>query len=1151
VIQNAGFKPLTIENAQSQSEGGLKCTSCLKINRSIANYCRFCGCAIERPALQTSEQMLSQSLPVSDNYGDFIGLESIKTKMQNFIDRLKIENEQKKQGLVLVKNTSVIVFRGETGTGKSTVAESFISKLQKSECLESKRVERVTAKAFKRSYADEFAVSQYLAESKSGVLLVDEVQEDDNYLHELLLGFTKKTSDTICILLGTKEPLDEFFKKNPEDVQRVTDFYEFPKISDENLKKILQRKISEIGFVIDEEINDSFDECIQESKNDVKCVYKNGWLVEKEILKKIRSNQAARLQKNLANLKKEDYKRILLEDLPINSKPVTSEEVLARLDELIGMDNVKKAVKELAQTIAVNKQREKQGLLAGKLPAIHIVFTGNPGTGKTTVARLLGQLFHAMKLLPSSKVIETDRSKLVGQYVGSTAPLVNEMCDKAMGGILFIDEAYTLAGDGINTDSFGKEAIDTLLKRMEDDRGKFVVIAAGYEKEMQNFISANPGLKSRFTHFLHLEDYNTDELFELFKLYAKKDNYVISPQTGEVAYSAIAEIWKNKGKDFANGRTIRNLFDDAVRHMSSRIASLPAEQQTKESLTTFMPEDIPHSENKKLSAEEVLSQLDELIGMGEVKRNIRELCQTIQMNRKREEMGVGTKKPSIHIVFTGNPGTGKTTVARLLGKLFYSMELLPSDKVIEVDKSGMVGQYVGETPKLVNKVVDNALGGVLFIDEAYTLAGDGINKDSFGKEAIDTLLKRMEDDRGKFVVIAAGYKKEMQNFIEANPGLKSRFTHFIHLEDYNPDELFQLYQLYSKGSNYTIEENALSVIKDAVTEMYNSRGKDFANGRTVRNFFDDTVRRMSSRVANLPVEQQTKETLTTITVADIPFDQKKNLSTDEIFAQLDELIGMNDVKKAVRELCQTIQMNQERERQGISAKTPAIHIVFTGNPGTGKTTVARILSRLFNAIGLLPSDKLVETDRSGLVGQYVGSTAPLVNEKCDKAMGGVLFIDEAYTLAEGGGNDYGKEAIDALLKRMEDDRGKFVVIAAGYKKEMQNFIEANPGLKSRFTHFIHLEDYNPGELYQLFNLYAEKSSYKISDDAKELVQNTIQRIWENRGRDFANGRTIRNYFDSITRKMDSRLASIPSESRTGEVLTTITAEDVSASEEKR
>ena len=286
-MQNNNIKSATIENTQSQLENGLKCIACSKMNRSIAKYCRFCGNVIEKPSLQTKEPIVSTRAPVSNNDGDFIGLESIKTKIQNYIDWLKIEKEQKKQGLVLDKNTTVIIFRGETGTGKSTVAESFINKLQKSKCLESNRVERVTAKALKRSCADEFAISQYLSDSKSGILLIDEIQEDDNYLHELLLGLTNKPSDTICILLGTKEPLDEFFKKNPEDVQRVTDFYEFPKISDKDLNKILQRKISEIGFVIDEEIKDNFDECIQEAKNDIKCVYKNGWLVEKEILKKM------------------------------------------------------------------------------------------------------------------------------------------------------------------------------------------------------------------------------------------------------------------------------------------------------------------------------------------------------------------------------------------------------------------------------------------------------------------------------------------------------------------------------------------------------------------------------------------------------------------------------------------------------------------------------------------------------------------------------------------------------------------------------------------------------------------------------------------------------------------------------------------------
>jgi SpoVK/Ycf46/Vps4 family AAA+-type ATPase len=221
------------------------------------------------------------------------------------------------------------------------------------------------------------------------------------------------------------------------------------------------------------------------------------------------------------------------------------------------------------------------------------VFTGNPGTGKTTVARKLGALFQTMGLLPGSKVVEVDRSKLVASYVGQTAPQVNKVCDDAMGGILFIDEAYTLKGGGSN--DFGQEAIDTLLKRMEDDRGKFVVIAAGYEHNMEEFIQSNPGLQSRFTHFLHLADYQPDELFAIFESMAKQNSYTIADDARETAKEVIEEIYRNRGQDFANGRTMRNLFDETKRRLAGRISALSKEERTKDVLTTITAADIPRA----------------------------------------------------------------------------------------------------------------------------------------------------------------------------------------------------------------------------------------------------------------------------------------------------------------------------------------------------------------------------------------------------------------------------------------------------------------------------------------------------------------------------------------------------------------------------
>jgi SpoVK/Ycf46/Vps4 family AAA+-type ATPase len=470
--------------------------------------------------------------------------------------------------------------------------------------------------------------------------------------------------------------------------------------------------------------------------------------------------------------------------------------------------------------------------------------------------------------------------------------------------------------------------------------------------------------------------------------------------------------------------------------------------------------------------------------------------------------------------------------------------LLPPPDVIEKDKSGMVGQYVGQTPKLVNQVCDDAMGAILFVDEAYTLAGEQGAIDSFGKEAIETLMKRMEDDRGKFVVIAAGYKKEMERFLNANPGMKSRFTHYIHLEDYNPEELYAIFGSMVTAQRYVLAEDAKEYAKEAIADIHQNRGNDFANGRTMRNLCDEVIRRLGDRVASLSKEERTMAVLTTITAADIPYKKQKIPGVEEVLADLDGMIGLAEVKQTVRTLAQAIMIEKEKEEQGLKGQAQAIHIVFTGSPGTGKTTVARKLGALFQTMGLLPSSKVIEADRAKLVASYVGQTAPQVNKVCDDAMGGILFIDEAYTLkgAEGS-NDFGQEAIDTLLKRMEDDRGKFVVIAAGYEHNMEIFIQSNPGLKSRFTHFIHLADYKPDELFAIYVSMAKQNGYAITDDAQVLAKEAIEAIYRSRGQDFANGRTMRNLFDETKRRLASRIALLSKEERAN-VLTLITAEDI-------
>lgn len=266
------------------------------------------------------------------------------------------------------------------------------------------------------------------------------------------------------------------------------------------------------------------------------------------------------------------------------------EDVLAELEAFTGMDGIKRDVKSLINLLKIQKQRQNQGLSVVK-PSLHMVFTGPPGTGKTTVARVMGRVFKALGVLEKGHIIETDRSGLVAGYVGQTAIKVDEVVQKSLNGILFIDEAYTLSpSDG--QDSFGQEAIDTLLKRMEDNRDSLVVIVAGYEEEMQRFIESNPGFKSRFNKYISFDDYKPEELIEIFKSIVQKNKYIASNDLITLLQSKFTDLYNSRTKSFGNGRVVRNLFEKIVENQSNRLASID-KAYTDNDLQTLLAVDFP------------------------------------------------------------------------------------------------------------------------------------------------------------------------------------------------------------------------------------------------------------------------------------------------------------------------------------------------------------------------------------------------------------------------------------------------------------------------------------------------------------------------------------------------------------------------------
>lgn len=260
----------------------------------------------------------------------------------------------------------------------------------------------------------------------------------------------------------------------------------------------------------------------------------------------------------------------------------------------------------------------------------------------------------------------------------------------------------------------------------------------------------------------------------------------------------------------------------------------------------------------------------------------------------------------------------------------------------------------------------------------------------------------------------------------------------------------------------------------------------------------------------------------------------------ELLAELDALIGLDNVKAEVRRLTSLLQVQQLRAERGLPVIDTSHHLVFTGNPGTGKTTVARLLSQVFHSVGVVSKGHLVETDRSHLVAGYVGQTALKTQQALESALGGMLLIDEAYALARGGEDDFGREAIDTLVKFMEDHRDDLAIVAAGYPEEMADLIDANPGLKSRFTRTVNFPDYTDDELLRIFQLLGDRNRYSLSDDALARLRHLI--AVEPRTRGFGNARFVRNLFETAIAHQATRLAPLTDPS--DEQLTTLTADDI-------
>ena len=810
-------------------------------------------------------------------------------------------------------------------------------------------------------------------------------------------------------------------------------------------------------------------------------------------------------------------------------KPLSAEEQLV---SLIGMQSVKDAL--LRYKIKENKIVTTSGVSRikpqhpSKLPdsqMIHFIITGNPGTGKTTVAKLIGQLFYEMGYLSSGHVVETDRQGLVAGYVGQTAIKTRNKVIEALGGVLFIDEAYTLAKSeaGNNENDFGQEAIDTLVKAMDEFKGQFSVVVAGYKNKMEAFEASNVGLARRFgDNHIHIEDYTPAEMHEILRFHAKKNGFVLAEDL-ERALPNFCENWVSQEGarvNWGNAGAAENLINSMIltwrrqnsdiEEMGDRVLEKKHIPQNKQAYFRSLSE----------YRVEMMESFNSMVGLSSVKAQIEKL---------RRRMKFGDLKEPGHYIFVGNPGTGKTTVARYMGHIMKSFGLLKHDEVVEYSAESVKAEYIS---KRVNGnfdlIIEKAINGVLFIDEAYQLINDSV-----GERILDNLLTCALAHRKDLCIILAGYEENMDEMLEYNPGLKDRFVNRIVFDNYSGEELFEILIKTLVEDNISFDEeyqeNAKRILYKYIPII--SKENSFSNVRYIKDIFipackDAKNNRLTEQYGDSkipPEENHLSGTDFDPSLLRYSTSEVKLVTSNSALEKIDKLIGFENVKSVLRELLEQGE-TARRENMPDLLEDLSFHWILKGNPGTGKTTVAKLVGQVYKEMGVLSKGHTVIVKRQDLVGEYVGHTAPKTQKKIDEAIGGILFIDEAYTLkpSEGRSGDFGQEAIDTILEQMSSKNGQFGVIVAGYAEDMDRFINSNEGLRSRFEQEFILPDYTAEELTKIFVSMSTNKGYYPDDELVNQLPLLFDAMIKSKITGWANAREAEKLLRKMITKWSKR-----------------------------
>ncbi|KAM0385686.1 hypothetical protein ACHAPZ_000804 [Fusarium culmorum] len=805
----------------------------------------------------------------------------------------------------------------------------------------------------------------------------------------------------------------------------------------------------------------------------------------------------------------------------------------AALDKLMGMIGLESVKEQLLSIKSSIDTKIRQGFSLGD-ERWSCSLLGNPGTGKTTVARIYAEFLSSVGAVAGSCFQEVTGSKLANMGVSGCEKLIEKVNNDG-GGCVFIDEAYQLSS---GNSPGGKAVLDYLLAEVENSRGKIVFVLAGYNKEMESFFSHNPGIPSRFPIEMTFEDYEDDELLKILQLqiHRKFNGTMAVAQGVDGLFCRIAarRIGHGRGKDgFGNARAVENHLQAISKRQSARIRKERQAGAKPNDLLLTQEDIIGPEPSQALMKSKAYRELNCMIGLQEVKDAIKVLMETLKTNFERELAEEPLVEFSLNKVFLGSPGTGKTTIAKLYGAILRDLGLLSNGEVVCKNPADFVGAALGQSEAQTKGILAATVGKVLVIDEAYGLSGGGGTNGSFVdqyKEAVvDTIVAEVQSVPGEDrCVLLLGYKDQMEEmFQNVNPGLSRRFplsSAFV-FEDFDDDALAKILDMKLGKSGFKATEKAKAVALEVLDRARNR--PNFGNAGEIDILLD---RAKASHQKRLTAGLVNRRTTLEAVDFDEEFDRAEKGGTD-INKLFSGDVGRDGLIATLQRYQTCVRLAKELD---IDPEIP-FNFLFRGPPGTGKTTAARKMGKVYYDMGFLAKPEVIDVSATELIGQYVGQTGPKVQKLLDKALGRVLFIDEAYRLASESGS-FAREAVDELVDLVTKPKyhQKLIIILAGYVQDINTLLAINPGMSSRFPESIDFDPLTPSACIQLMTKQMQVNRAKLKgrrildlsclESPAEPFLNDLTKRFEalSQQDSWANARDVKELAKKLFQKFDLR-----------------------------